>query len=119
MTRADWVVVTAAVALLGWLYAAFWHSSAPGDEVRILVGGKEVQRLSLHQDRHIEVDGAIGPTTLEIHDGQARFVSAPCTGKQCIHAGWLSHGGEFAACLPNRVSLYVVSAETRFDTVNF
>lgn len=118
-TAADKVVVVLAALLVVALYAAFWVPRSPGDEVRVMVGGEEYRRLSLSEDTHLSVPGSLGVSELEVKDGRARFVSSPCTGKHCIHSGWLAQGGEFAACLPNRISLQVVGKETRFDSINF
>jgi len=57
--------------------------------------------------------------TVEIHDGAVRFVSSPCAGKLCVHAGWLKNGNDFTACLPNRVSIAVIGGSEGYDSVNF
>jgi hypothetical protein len=54
-----------------------------------------------------------------VHDGRIRFVASPCTGKQCIHSGWLDNDGEFAACLPNLISITITGRNPRFDSINF
>jgi len=118
VTTADRVVVGLALTLIAWLYAAFW-TQGKGAEVAVLVNGVESQRLSLAQNQLFEVAGRLGTSKLEIKDSQVRFVASPCTGKQCIHAGHLKRGGEFAACLPNGVSIYVVATRTEFDAINF
>lgn len=119
MTRADCVVVVLALALLPYLYFTYWGSSTQGEEVRIMVGGKEQMAISLRQERRLTIAGALGVSIIDIHDGKARFTTSPCRGKQCIHTGWLGRGGESAACLPNRVSMVVVGREQRFDSVVF
>lgn len=118
MTTADRVVVGLALTLVAWLYAAFW-TQGKGAEVAVLVNGVESRRLPLAQNQIFEVAGRIGTNKLEINGGQVRFVASPCTGKQCIHAGHLRRSGEFAACLPNGVSVYVVGMATEFDAINF
>jgi len=67
----------------------------------------------------IEINGTRGLSTLEFNDGAVRFVASPCRTKRCIHAGWLRRSGDFAACLPNQVSVLVAGAERRFDAINF
>lgn len=119
MTRADMIVVTLAVALLPWLYLNYWTPATQGDEIRILVNGKERMTVSLRQNHHLTIEGALGPSVIDIHDGKARFTASPCRGKQCIHTGWLSHSGESATCLPNRISLLVAGNEQRFDSIVF
>ena len=119
MTRADWVIVIAAVALLPFLYVSYWGGNAPGDRLQVLVNGKEVMLAALSRDQDIAVDGPLGTSYIKVAGGRVRFTDSPCTNKLCVHSGWLQHGGEFAACLPNRVSLVVTGLHNRFDTINF
>lgn len=119
MTRADYVVLAAALLLLPWLYVNFWHRGGAGEEVRIVgADGKEIL-ASLRGNRELRIAGPLGTSVIEIRDGRVRFVSSPCHGQLCVHAGWLHFGGEFTACLPNRISLAVVGRELRYDTINF
>ena len=119
MTRADMIVVILAVALLPFLYMTYWGPSQQADELRVMVNGKETLAISLHENKHITVPGPLGASVIDIHDGKARFVSSPCRGKQCVRTGWLGQGGEFAACLPNRVSIAVIAQEQRYDSIVF
>ena len=119
MTRADIVAVILAVAALPFLYNTYWGNSTRGDAVRIFTPGQPPALVSLDRDRDVTVTGPLGPSTLRIKDGKVRFVSSPCRNKLCIHSGWLSHGGEFAACLPNHISIVVLAQEQRYDAINF
>jgi hypothetical protein len=119
MTRADYIVLIGALLLLPWLYASFWQRGGIGEEARIVgADGKEII-ASLREDRELRLSGPLGTSVIEIRDGRVRFVSSPCHGQLCVHAGWLHFGGEFTACLPNRVSVAVVGRELRYDTINF
>jgi hypothetical protein len=119
MTRADYVVLACALLLLPYLYVNFWHRGGVGEDVRIVgADGKEII-ASLREDRALEIRGPLGTSVIEIRDGRVRFVSSPCHGQLCVHAGWLHFGGEFTACLPNRISLAVVGRDLRYDTINF
>lgn len=119
MTRADIIVVILAVALLPFLYMTYWGSPQQGDALRVMVNGKETMTVSLREDQHFTVQGPLGDSVIDIHQGKARFVNSPCRGKQCVHTGWLGQGGEFAACLPNRVSIAVIAEEQRYDSIVF
>jgi hypothetical protein len=49
-------------------------------------------------------------------------VRSPCVGQQCVHSGWAQRGGEFIACVPNRVSLVVLgrgAGGDYYDSINF
>ncbi len=120
ITRADWLIIIAAITLLPWLYATFWSSSgSAGDEVHIMVDGKELPAISLKQEQTLTIQGSIGPSILKIANGGVRFISSPCQGQQCVHSGWHYHSGEFTACLPNRIALQVTGGTARFDTFNY
>lgn len=119
LTRADSVILIAALALLAFLFIRFWGDATQGEQARILVGGKEFSVVSLYKDQRLHIPGALGVSELEISAGKIRFVDSPCQGKQCIHTGWLALGGEVAACLPNRITVQVIGREPRFDAINF
>ncbi len=120
VTRADWLIIIASIALLPWLYSTVWSNDpGDGDEVHIVVGGKELPAISLQQNQILTIQGNIGPSTIQIADGRVRFISSPYQGQQCVHSGWHRHNGEFTACLPNRIAMLVTGRTTRFDTFNY
>ena len=118
MTAADRVLILLALLMLAFVYQYFWVPSSRGEFVRIMTPEGE-RSLSLAEDKRISIAGPLGSSIIEIAGGRVRFLDSPCRNKQCIHSGWLHNGGEFAACLPNRISLLVSGRETRFDTLNF
>lgn len=119
MTRADWTLLGTAALLLPLLYLTTWGSGQAGTELTIRSGNQAPVTVALDQDRRIRVGGHLGDSVIEIQQGKAHFLHSPCTSKVCIHSGWLHESGEFAACLPNGVSITVAGGERRFDAVNF
>jgi hypothetical protein len=118
-SRADGLLLAAAVALLLGLYAALWHHHGHGAEAVVMVDGQRWARLNLFHDQELEVPGPLGHSHIRVHNGQVRFVDSPCPNKLCVHTGWLSQGGEVAVCLPNRVSVKILAKDPRFDAINF
>ncbi|MDR0495411.1 MAG: NusG domain II-containing protein [Treponema sp.] len=55
----------------------------------------------------VAVSGPLGDTLVEIQGGKARIVSSPCVNKSCVASGSVHAPGQWAACLPNRVMLYI------------
>jgi hypothetical protein len=53
------------------------------------------------------VSGPLGDTVVEIQSGRARIVSSPCMNQTCVSSGAVHAPGQWAACLPNRVMVYV------------
>lgn len=120
LTKADWIVVALAIAMLLGLYVKFWGPhSVFVETVQLNIPGQAIQNLSLRENKILAVEGPLGITTIEVRDGKVRFVDSPCPGKQCVHAGWLSADGDFAACIPNHISLLVAGSDFTVDTVNF
>jgi hypothetical protein len=120
VTRADGVVIALAAALVGGLFAKFWQPPVAAAEAEVHNGAQVVGHYPLTETRRIEVAGRQGISVIEIRDGGARFVSSPCRNKVCVHAGWQSHSGDFAACVPNGVSVSLLGgAAGKFDSVSY
>ncbi len=119
MTRADWMLLAAIAILLPAVYLATWIPSTEGTEITIQSGRNSPLTLSLSHDRRVRIAGRLGDSVIEIRQGEAHFLSSPCTSKICVHSGWLHETGEFAACLPNGVSFTVAGGQRRFDAINF
>ena len=43
----------------------------------------------------------------EVRDGQIAFVKSDCPDQVCVRTGFLSRSGQMAACLPNKMLLYI------------
>ncbi len=118
-TLGDKLLIALSFFVLFALYQLYWGPNAYGNQVEILVNGKPWANHDLFSNTQIAVPGKLGLSTIIIDDGKIRFVASPCNGKQCVHQGWLKYGGEFAACLPNRISVRIIGNDPRFDTINF
>ena len=119
ITVADGVVIALALALLPYLYLTYWGAATQGTQARILRGGEQIALVSLHEHKRLSIEGELGTSELEIKNGMIRFINSPCRNKQCVHSSWVSLGGDFIVCLPNRISVQVVGREPRFDSINF
>ena len=119
LTRGDWVIITGALLLVLGLYYGLWQAAARSAEAMIMVNGKNWARLDLFYSQDFEVPGPLGVSHLEVRDGRVRFVDSPCPNKLCVHQGWIQNSGEVAICLPNLVSVKILAADPRYDTMNF
>ncbi len=118
MTRADIILLVIAIIALPFVYLHYWQPISAGARVQIFHDETLIEELSLTKDRDIAVEGTQGTSRLQIKDGKIRFTDSPCAAKVCIHKGWLSHSGDFNACLPNRVSIEIMG-QGEFDSMNF
>jgi hypothetical protein len=60
----------------------------------------------------IHLSGPLGDTTIEIKGSAARITASPCLNQTCVASGAVHAPGQWAACLPNRVMLYVSEGKT-------
>lgn len=119
MTRADSLLILLALLGVGVLYYQFWSPGTAGQVAYVHVDGKWVETVPLDAAREVRIQGPHGTSVLQVRPGAIRFIASPCTGKYCVQSGWHTHGGEFAACVPNHVSVHVSGGTKRFDAVNF
>ena len=63
----------------------------------------------------VKVSGPLGETVVEISGGGARISSSPCLNKTCVASGAVRSPGQWAACLPNRVMLYIGEGKNEND----
>jgi hypothetical protein len=60
----------------------------------------------------IHVSGPLGDTVIEIDGIAARITASPCLNQTCVASGAVHAPGQWVACLPNRVMLYVSEGKT-------
>ncbi len=122
MTRGDYIVLTLCALTLPALFVRYGLPGSIGTQARISVGNSIFAQVPLNRAQVVRVPGALGISEIEIRDGQIRFNSSPCPGQQCVHSGWAKRGGEFIACVPNRVRISVLgqgAGGDYYDSINF
>lgn len=117
--KGDVLLMAGVSVLLVYLYIVNWTALSPGASATILINAKPWKTVPLSRSQTIEVPGKLGTSRIEISQSRIRFVDSPCQTKRCVLQGWVQYGGELAACLPNRVSIQIKSAQTRYDSINF
>ena len=119
LTAGDAVVLALSLAGLVALAVQLWGADARPDTALVRIDGREVLRLSLAEAGQYAVEGPAGTRRVEVRDGRIRCVSSPAPQHLCERAGWLSHAGEVAVGLPNRVSIEVLGRNRRFDSISY
>ena len=108
------VLITAVSINLFSSLAATRHD---GGSIVISADDRSDNTLSLEKDGRWSIAGPLGDSLIEIKDHRARFIQSPCPKKICLHFGWLRYAGDFAACLPNHISIQVTGQ--RYDSINY
>lgn len=112
-----WVVLLGGL-LTAWLATHFWQGGA-AQKVVIRAGGKLFAETGLDRAQRINVPGPLGTSLVEIAPGRARVAADPSPRQLCVKQGWLARAGDAALCLPNQISVELVGATRRFDSLNY
>lgn len=98
------ILVLLLVAAGIWILFSFFSGDALYGE--IYLEGNLIKTVPLDKNTVFSLDEAPA-VTFEVCDLAVSFKSSDCPDKVCVNSGWLSQAGDFAACLPNRLSLRI------------
>lgn len=102
-------VILVAAAVLAWFV---YGNRSTGASALVTIANAKSHTVPLSKDGQYtfsEADGARLPVTLEVQDGQIRFINSQCPDHVCENFGWLQYAHDEAICLPAGV---VVSVES-------
>jgi hypothetical protein len=110
------VLATAGITCIAWTLALLG-----GEASRAVIrsGGKVVAEVALSKNQELKVDGPLGPAIVEVLDGRVRVASDPSPRQLCVRQGWLQRAGDAAICLPNQITVELVSRTSRYDSLAY
>ena len=105
------------IPLLGVVIASFFfaYSGAKGGGMVFLKGESGEWVFPVDAVETLVVSGPLGDTIVEIGGASARITASPCLNQTCVAAGAVRLPGQWAACLPNRVMLYISEGKSEND----
>lgn len=115
MRKADIVliIVLALIPCAMLIYNVKTAAAKTGAYLCVMVDGFETGRYSLEEDQVIR----IGDTNVcEISDGRVRMIHADCPDQICVHSADIGAEGGIIVCLPNKVILSIINADTTIET---
>lgn len=89
-----------------------------GNEIRIIVDGKEYGTYSLAEDRIIEVNENGNYNRIQIKDGKAFMEEADCPDGYCKRQGKISGHTQTIVCLPHKLVVEVIRDEADEGTAD-
>jgi hypothetical protein len=99
------ILIPALAAVIASFFLAY--SGAENQSLISLKGESGEWVFPLDADETVTVSGPLGDTVIQIRKGAAHFVSSPCANQTCVTSGAVRSHGQWAACLPNKVMLYI------------
>lgn len=114
LRKGDFIIiaVVAVSALVFWLLNGYFFREK-GVYAEIYHNLKLVRRIELSTapEGKFSIPGASNVIFQIYDDKSIAFIESDCPDKVCIRSGRLRLAGQFAACLPNRIMLKIVSEE--------
>jgi hypothetical protein len=104
------IILFALVAVAASFFMTF--SGSNGSSLVNVQGEKGLWVFPVDAVESVVVSGPLGDTVVEIAGGFARIMSSPCLNQTCVSAGSIHAQGQWAACLPNRVMMYIDEGKT-------
>ena len=80
-----------------------------GGTVVIMMDGREYARYPLNKDAEIPINSGNGFNLLVIKDGIATIKEASCPDKLCVRQPDIAYNGETLVCLPNKITVKIIS----------
>ncbi len=114
----DWLVLLAAVLLVGWQMPRLWQGGF-AEKAVIRQNGQIFAEVDLRSGKQLAVPGPLGTTLISVEPGRARVAADPGPRQYCVRQGWLSRPGEIAICAPNRVSLQITGRTRAYDSLSY
>ena len=113
----DFVIIGVVLALAAAI-AAVLALGVSGDQLyaEVWQDNTLVERVQLTEetDRTIDLDGH---NVIVLSGRTARMQSADCRDQVCVRTGTLTHAGQVAVCLPNRVVLRITGGTSEIDAI--
>ena len=106
----DSLLILGLLLVTGAIVLVLFFARETGAFVEVKHNGVTVGRYALDQERTVELNG--GTNVLVIEGGVAYLSYANCPDHTCVRTGKIKYSGQSIVCLPNRITVTVISEET-------
>ncbi len=119
INRNDIILIAVLLCISLVALLIFSLTKTEGGYAVVVIDGTEVATYPLNQDTEVKLTYQNDFNLLVIKDGAAKIKDASCPDKLCVHQGEVMYNGESLVCLPNKISVKIVSdAESNIDIIS-
>lgn len=115
----DIIILIFSASVTVFSFIAIKRKSSDSKPVLIVTSRKTEYIYPMDRNGSYKIEGLIGTSLIEVKDGKAFFTDSPCPNKNCVHAGGISHNGDWNACLPNDVFIRIQQKDSDIDASAF
>ena len=105
----DILLIGALLAIVLTVFLVVTLTKKEGAYVEVVIDGELYATYPLAIPREVTLNG--GTNILVIEDGKAYLSYANCPDHTCVNTGKISYNGQSIVCLPNRITIKVVSTD--------
>jgi len=120
------IVISLIMIAYPFISAYFSNNEEQNSFIYIKDSSKEVKRIPFSETYQeepmiIKVEGPLGTSIIEAHNGRVRLKEAPeeDPAKICEKTGWISKPGPSIICVPNKVSIWIEQTNSDLDAVSW
>ncbi len=106
----DIVLIVALLAIVLTVLFVVTLTRKEGGYVEVVIDGELYETYPLDIPREVSLNG--GTNLLVIEGGVAYLSYANCPDRTCVNTGKISYNGQSIVCLPNRITIRVISGES-------
>lgn len=81
--------------------------------IEIYVDNSLYKKIPIDSNEEISIKKNGHTNVIKIHDNGVEMISADCPDKVCVKTGFIDKTGESIVCLPNKISIKIVSNEDK------
>ena len=127
MTIYDFIIIILVILLSVFvIFFSFWqnsHQETGDDYIVITSKGETIKEIPIEKTYDklikVEVKGPVGLSIIEAHQGKVRMKRSSCSEKICEKTGWINEAGPSIICVPNKISIWIESKDTKVDGVSW
>ena len=107
------------LALAAAVFAPFALAPSRSLTCEIEQDGELVKRVRLGAGYHdtVTIHGQTVTNVIQIEEDCVYFAESDCPDQVCVRSGKLTRAGQIAVCLPNRVIVRLVGAQSDIDAI--
>lgn len=106
------IIVVVAVAAFIVMQVVGGADAGADAYAKVVDGDGNTYELPLSQDGETTVTSSLGTNVVEVQDGRVRVREADCPNQDCVEQEWISRSGQQIVCLPHKLTVDVVGAES-------
>ena len=114
----DWFVIISFCTLILISAKILWDLPQ-GQYLEIYKNNKILATYSLNQKFTKKLYGVKGETEIIIDNGKVIGGAKAFPKKYCIHQGWINKANQTIVCIPNQISISIVGAKRKYDSINY